>query len=77
MQTLEGLQRQVRTAGQLPSVVKTMKTLAAVSIRQYEKAVESPKAYQRTVELGLRIVLTNGPDRPTIARPAPRCGPGY
>ena len=76
MQTLEALQRKVRTAEELHSVVKTMKALAAVSIRQYEKAVESLAAYQRTVELGLRIVLATGPDRTTIARPAPHRGVG-
>jgi F-type H+-transporting ATPase subunit gamma len=41
VQTLEALQRQVHTAEELHSVVKTMKALAAVSIRQYEKAVEA------------------------------------
>jgi F-type H+-transporting ATPase subunit gamma len=74
--TLEALQRRVRTAEDLHSVVRTMKALAAVSIRQYEKAVESLTAYQRTVELGLRIVLTAGPNRMTIARLAPRRGVG-
>lgn len=39
------------------SVVKTMKALAAVSIRQYQKAVESLGDYNRTVEMGLQIVL--------------------
>jgi len=39
------------------SVVKTMKALAAVSIRQYQKAVESLDDYNRTVEMGLQIVL--------------------
>jgi F-type H+-transporting ATPase subunit gamma len=76
VQTLDALQRQVRTAEELHSVVRTMKALAAVSIRQYEKAVESLAAYQRTVELGLRIVLTAGPDHLTIARQAPRRGVG-
>jgi F-type H+-transporting ATPase subunit gamma len=76
VQTLEALQRKVRTAEELHSVVRTMKALAAASIRQYEKAVESLAAYQRTVELGLRIVLTAGPARLTIAKPAPRRGVG-
>jgi F-type H+-transporting ATPase subunit gamma len=76
VQTLEALQRRVRTAEELHSVVKTMKALAAVSIRQYEKAVEALAAYQRTVELGLRIVLATGPDHLTFARPAPRRGVG-
>jgi F-type H+-transporting ATPase subunit gamma len=34
-----------------------MKALAAVSIRQYQKAVESLDDYNRTVEMGLQIVL--------------------
>ena len=35
-----------------------MKALAAVSIRHYEHAVASLSEYNRTVELGLHIVLT-------------------
>ncbi len=34
-----------------------MKALAAVSIRQYQKAVESLGEYNRTVEMGLQIAL--------------------
>jgi F-type H+-transporting ATPase subunit gamma len=34
-----------------------MKALAAVSIRQYEKAVESLAEYNRTVEMGFQILL--------------------
>jgi len=34
-----------------------MKALAAVSIRHYEKAVESLAEYNRTIELGLQVVL--------------------
>jgi F-type H+-transporting ATPase subunit gamma len=34
-----------------------MKALAAVSIRQYQKAVESLNDYNRTIEMGLQIVL--------------------
>ena len=62
MADLEGLKRQISTADDLQSVVKTMKGLAAVSIRQYEKAVESLKDYSRTVELGLHVVLRNHPE---------------
>jgi F-type H+-transporting ATPase subunit gamma len=47
----------MKSAGDLLSVVKTMKALAAVSIRQYQKAVESLTDYNRTVEMGLQIVL--------------------
>ncbi len=57
MQTTESLKRRMKSAGDLLSVVKTMKALAAVSIRQYQKAVDSLRDYNRTVEMGLQIVL--------------------
>lgn len=57
MQTTESLKRRIKSAGDLLSVVKTMKALAAVSIRQYQRAVESLEDYNRTVEMGLQIVL--------------------
>jgi F-type H+-transporting ATPase subunit gamma len=47
----------MKSAGDLLSVVKTMKALAAVSIRQYQRAVDSLRDYNRTVEMGLQIVL--------------------
>ena len=55
--TLDMLERQISSAEDLASVVRTMKTLAAVSIRQYEEAVESLRDYRRTVEDGLRMLL--------------------
>lgn len=57
MSSLKLLQRQIATAKELQSVVKTMKILAAASIRQYEQAVESLAEYSRTVEMGLQVVL--------------------
>jgi len=57
MATIEELKTQISSAQDLQSVVKTMKALAAVSIRQYEKAVESLVEYNRTVEMGLQILL--------------------
>lgn len=51
--TLESLRRKIEGAGELESVVRTMKTLAASNIGQYEQAVRSLGDYYRTVELGL------------------------
>jgi len=48
-----------------------MKALAAVNIRQYERAVDSLKDYNRAVEMGLRVVLRDGPEFMVVARPAP------
>jgi len=51
--TSEGLQRKMRSAGELQSVVRTMKAMAASSIGQYERAVHSLEDYYRTVQLAL------------------------
>lgn len=59
MQTLEALQRDIDSATDLQSIVRTMKVLAAVSIHQYERALESLTDYNRTVEMGLQVVLYN------------------
>lgn len=61
MQSLESLKRKTHSAEDLQSVVRTMKTLAAVSIRQYEAAVESLQDYFATVEEGIRMLLWNAP----------------
>jgi len=68
MQSLESLKRKIGNAEDLESVVRTMKTLAAVSIRQYETAVESLSDYYATIEDGLRMVLWQSPEVPR-ARP--------
>jgi len=59
--TAEALKRRIQSAQDLLGVVKTMKALAAVSIRQYQRAVESLAEYNRTVEMGLQIVLKRSP----------------
>lgn len=51
--TTASLRRQIASAGDLQSVVRTMKALAASSIGQYEKSVDALADYYRTVELGL------------------------
>lgn len=48
-----GLRRKIATAGDLESVVRTMKAMAASSISQYENAVRSLDDYDKTVQLGL------------------------
>ncbi len=51
--TTESLRRKISGAGDLQSVVRTMKALAASSIGQYEQSVRALGDYNRTVELGL------------------------
>ncbi len=57
MKTLEALQRDMDTSADLQAIVRTMKVLAAVSIRQYERAQESLQHYNKSVEMGLQVVL--------------------
>jgi len=57
MNTLESVKRKLETAEDLQSVVKTMKAMAAVSIRQYEQAVASLVHYFRAIELGFQVAL--------------------
>jgi F-type H+-transporting ATPase subunit gamma len=71
METIESLKRRIRTAEDLHALVRTMKALAAVNIRQLEHAVESLADYQRTVELGLRVVLGQHPELGVSARTTP------
>jgi F-type H+-transporting ATPase subunit gamma len=71
MQTIEGLKRRIQSTEDLLSVVRTMKALAAVNIRQYERAVESLHDYSRAVEMGLQVVLRDRPDFMVGAQPAP------
>jgi F-type H+-transporting ATPase subunit gamma len=71
MQTIESLRRKIKSTQDLLSVVKTMKALAAVSIRQYQRAVESLVDYNNTVERGLQIVLQAQEEVPIGARPIP------
>lgn len=59
MVNLETLKRSIGSAEDLAGVVRTMKTMAAVSIRQYEMAAESLNVYSRTIDTGLSMVLQN------------------
>ena len=61
METTETLRRAIAVTGELQSVVKTMKALAGVNIRQYERAAHAVAAYHRTVEMGLQVALRRMP----------------
>jgi len=53
--TTASLRRKISSAGELQSVVRTMKALAASSIGQYEKSVSALGDYNRTIEMGLGL----------------------
>ena len=55
------LRHQISSAGDLKSVVRAMKALAASSIGQYQRSVTALEDYHRSVELGLGVCLRAGP----------------
>jgi F-type H+-transporting ATPase subunit gamma len=69
METLQEIKRRIKGTDDLHSVVRTMKSLAAVNIRQYEQAMRSLDDYRRSIELGLRAALRSRPLLPRISPP--------
>lgn len=67
MPTLETLNRRIRTAHDLLAVVKTMKSLAAVNVRQFERAVAALEQYRRVVDMGWTVFLRR--QRPALLLP--------
>lgn len=65
MQSLEGIQKKIKTVHELLSVVKTMKSLAAVNIRQFEGAVASLEEFNRTIDMGWQVLFR---DQSTVPR---------
>ncbi len=75
MATVQGLGRKIRVGEELRSVVGTMKGLAAVSIHEYEEAVEALREYTETIELGMQILFAARPEAvPRRRRAAGRAG---
>ncbi len=73
-ETAAGLQRKIRSAGDLQSVVRTMKALAAANIGQYEKAVHALSDYHRAVEMGLSICFRQSASEPSVMEGGGRTG---
>ncbi len=67
--TTASLRRKINSAGDLQSVVRTMKAMAASSIGQYERSVRALADYYRTVELGLSVCFRDREPPPTRERP--------
>jgi len=69
--TLASLRRKIGSAGDLQSVVRTMKALAASNIGQYEQSVSALGDYYRSVELGLSICFRKNAGASMTARLSP------
>jgi F-type H+-transporting ATPase subunit gamma len=72
--TAAGLRRKIGSAGDLQSVVRSMKALAASSVGQYEQSVRALGDYYRTVELGLSICVRNSASLTPMTEGASRAG---
>jgi F-type H+-transporting ATPase subunit gamma len=71
MEAIEALKRTIHVTRELQSLVKTMKVLAGLNIRQYEHAAQAIAQYNHTVEMGLQIVLRNMAEPLLPHHPAP------
>jgi len=70
MQRIDVIERKLETAKDLQSIVKTMKGLAAVSISQYEHAVDTIGQYFSTIEQGLQITMKHQSQLPMLFQQA-------
>ena len=75
-ETTASLRRKITIAGDLQSVVRTMKALAASNIGQYEKAVRALGDYYRSVELGLSICFRKSAPAALVPEAKGRTGEG-
>ena len=66
-ETAASLRRKINGAGDLQSVVRTMKAVAASSVGQYENSVRALDDYYRTVELGLGACFRESGSAPLLA----------
>ena len=57
METLGALRRRIERTKDLHSVVKSMKALAAASIRQYERAADAVGEWREAIDLALQVAL--------------------
>lgn len=71
MEAIETLKRTIHVTREMQSLVKTMKVLAGLNIRQYERAAQAVAQYNRTVDMGLQIMLQRVPEPLVAPRPAP------
>ena len=73
---MQSLSHKIAGAGDLQGVVSAMKALAASSIGQYEKAVQSLEDYYHTVELGLSVCLRQAePTQSPLHKQSKNTGP--
>jgi len=58
MAELERVKRRIKNAVEMQTVVKIMKAISSANIQQYEEYMRSINEYNKTIELGMQIVLS-------------------
>jgi F-type H+-transporting ATPase subunit gamma len=71
MEAIEALKRTIHVTEELHSLVKTMKVLAGLNIRLYERAARAVAEYNRSIERGLEVALQSLPEEALPPRRAP------
>ncbi len=72
--TIEALQKRIKTTQDLRDIVKTMKSLSAVNILQYDEAQKALEQYEQTIESALQGLLKHNALKNLPSRPAPNKG---
>ena len=58
MQGLQGLKKSIDSAGNLKSIVGTMKAHASSNINQFQNAAKASREYRRVLDMSLHVVLS-------------------
>lgn len=74
IQTTASLQRKIKSATDLKSVVSSMKAIATISISQYQDSVQAQRDYYEGVQLGLLTCLQKTDLAPHYESPSRREG---
>jgi F-type H+-transporting ATPase subunit gamma len=62
MTTLRGIKTRINAAEQLRSIIHSMKSLAIINVRQYERAAKAVTRFSETIESGFQVAIRNRPD---------------
>lgn len=66
MQGLQGIKNSIDSAGNLQSIVGTMKAHASSNINQFQNAARASLEYRRVLDMSLYVVLSQEDDIPTL-----------
>lgn len=61
METLDGLKKELDSTKNLQGIISTMKSIAVVNIKKYEKIAFNIIKYQSNIDLGIQAVLSQRP----------------